>query len=148
MNPAKPELGRVSKKILEGKIQSIREKSQLNQWKNTTSVINWFKGLSDKKKLSFIIFDVEKFYPSIDQNLLQKALLWCRKYVDMSDNEIEVIMAARKAILYMDGEPWAKKGGEIFDVGMGFFDGAEICEIIGLFLLEELEELGCNVGIY
>ena len=31
---------------------------------------------------------------------------------------------------------------------MGFFDGAEICEMVGLFLLEELQELGINVGIY
>ena len=48
----------------------------------------------------------------------------------------------------MNGEPWAKKGGEVFDVGMGFFDGAEVCEIVGLFILEELEALGIKVGIY
>ena len=60
------------------------------------------------------MFDVEKFYPSIDQNLLMAALLWSRKYVDMSDQDIEVILAARKAMLYMNGEPWAKKGGDIF----------------------------------
>ena len=34
------------------------------------------------------------------------------------------------------------KGDEIFDVGMGFFDGAEICELVGLFLLEKLCYLG------
>ena len=111
-------------------------------------MINWFKGLSDKKKLSFIIFDVEIFYPSISKNLLLKTLKWARKYVDLSDDEIEVILAARKAFLYLDGEPWTKKGEDIFDVGMGFFDGAEICEMVGLFLLEELQELGINVGIY
>ena len=44
-----------------------------------------------------------------------KALKWCRKYVDLSDEEIEVVMAARKAMLYVNGEPWAKKGGEVFD---------------------------------
>ena len=59
-----------------------------------------------------------------------------------------MILAARKAFLYLDGEPWTKKGEDIFDVGMGFFDGAEICEMVGLFLLEELQELGINVGIY
>ena len=31
---------------------------------------------------------------------------------------------------------------------MGFFDGAKICELVGLFILEELEQLGINVGIY
>ena len=148
LNPAKPELGRVSKKILDGKLEAIRKSSKLNQWKNTQATINWFRKLKNKKNLAFILFDVEKFYPSINQDLLLKALLWCRKYVEMSDDEIEVIMAARKAMLYMDGEPWAKKGGDIFDVGMGFFDGAEICELIGLFLLEELEGLGIQVGIY
>ena len=132
---------------MDEKIDSIRVQSKLNQLKNTHATTNWFKNLKNKKKLAFIMFNVEKFYPSIDQNLLLKALLWCRKYVDMSDNEIEVIMAARKAILYMDGEPWAKKGGDIFDVCMVFFDGAEICEIIGLFLLE-LEKLHIQVGIY
>ena len=59
-----------------------------------------------------------------------------------------MILAARKAFIYLDGEPWTKKGDEIFDVGMGFFDGAEICELVGLFLLEKLKTLGINVGIY
>jgi hypothetical protein len=148
LNPAKPELGRVSKKILEEKISMIRKKSKLNQWKNTHSVIEWFKGLANKKNLAFIIFDVEKFYPTISKPLLLKTLKWCRKYVELSDEEIEVIMAARMAMLYMEGEPWAKKGGDIFDVGMGFFDGAEICELIGLYILEELEKLDIQVGIY
>ena len=31
---------------------------------------------------------------------------------------------------------------------MGSFDGAECCEIVGLFLLSELQELGVEVGIY
>ena len=48
----------------------------------------------------------------------------------------------------MNGEPWSKKGGGIFDVGMGFFDGAEVCELVGLFLLNELAELGIILGIY
>ena len=148
LNPAKPELGRVSKRILEEKIRIIREKSQLNQWKNTISVINWFKQLKNKKNLAFILFDVEKFYPSITKTLLMKALKWSRKYVEISDEDIEVIMAARKAMLYMNGEPWAKKGGEVFDVGMGFFDGAEVCELTGLYILEELEDLDIDVGIY
>ena len=83
--------------------------------------------------------------PPIGKPLLVKTLKWARKYVDISDQEIEVILASRMAMLYVDGEPWAKKGADIFDVGIGFFDGAEL---IGLFILEELEELGIEVGIY
>ena len=77
---------------MDEKIDSIRVQSKLNQLKNTHATTNWFKNLKNKKKLAFIMFNVEKFYPSIDQNLLLKALLWCTKYVDMSDDEIEVII--------------------------------------------------------
>ena len=85
---------------------------------------------------------MEKFYPSISKDLLLSALKWARKYAEISDDEIEIILAARKTFIFVDGEPWTKKGEEIFDVGMGFFDGAEVCEIVGLFMLEKLQELG------
>ena len=43
-----------------------------------------------------------------------------------------------------------KKTGENFDVAMGSFDGAEICELVRLFLLDQLANvLGKeNVGFY
>ena len=31
---------------------------------------------------------------------------------------------------------------------MGSFDGAEICELVGLFLLSELSGLGIDIGLY
>ena len=48
LNPAKPEIGRVSKRILDEKIKVIRNISKLNQWKNTQATINWFKNLKNK----------------------------------------------------------------------------------------------------
>ena len=111
-------------------------------------MINWFKNLKNKKKLKFIIFDVENFYPSIDEALLLKSIEWSKNFIDFSEDEIEVVLAARRATLYMNGEPWSKKEGGLFDVGMGFYDGAEICELVGLFILNELREIGINLGIY
>ena len=110
--------------------------------------IEWFKALENKENMSFIIFDVEKFYPSISKELLVSSLQWSRNYTKVTDEEIDVILAARKAFVYVDGEPWTKKGNDIFDVGMGFFDGAEVCEIVGLFMLDKLQKLGINLGIY
>ena len=150
MNPAKPELGKVSKKIFEKKIMQIRKVSGLHSWKNTDAVIDWFKNLRNKKNMRFIVFDVEKFYPSISKELLVQAVKWARKYVDISDEEIDVVMKSRMAMMFVDGSPWVKKDGELFDVGMGFFDGAECCEIVGLFLLAEMKENGIvtETGIY
>ena len=35
-----------------------------------------------------------------------------------------------------------------FDVTMGSFDGAEVCELVGLYLLSQLQHLAMNVGLY
>ena len=39
LNPTKSELGKISKKMLTKIISTVKEKSNLNQWKNTQSVI-------------------------------------------------------------------------------------------------------------
>ena len=43
-----------------------------------------------------------------------------------------------------------KKGGDIFDVAMGAYDGAEVCELVGTFLLEKISEIcnKSNIGLY
>ena len=43
INPAKSELDLVSKKIIERINNTIRNKTRVNQWKNSASVIEWFK---------------------------------------------------------------------------------------------------------
>ena len=43
INPAKSELGKISKNILEEINTKLRSTSGLNQWKSTKSVIEWFK---------------------------------------------------------------------------------------------------------
>ena len=44
---------------------------------------------------------------------------------------------ARKSLLFNEGGTWMKKDG-LFDVTMGAYDGAEICELIGIFLLDKI----------
>ena len=44
----------------------------------------------------------------------------------------------------MDGDFWTKKGDSNFDISQGAFDTAEVCDIVGLFLLSELEKLNIN----
>ena len=53
----------------------------------------------------------------------------------INNQDTETILAARRSFLYHQDEPWVKIGSEDFDVPMGSFDGAEICEIVGLYLL-------------
>ena len=60
-------------------------------------------------------------------------------------------MHCRKSLLFDNETAWTKKNhSDIFDVTMGSFDGAEVCELIGLFLLNNLSEKygKNNVGLY
>ena len=40
--------------------------------------------------------------------------------------------------------------GNIFDVAMGAYDGAEVCELVGTFLLEKISEIciKSNIELY
>ena len=79
--------------------------------------------------------------------LLENAIKWAKDFVDISEDEM-TITQTKKSLLFNGGNPWTKKGDTNFDVAMGVYDGAETCDIVGLFLLSEMKDLNLNVGIY
>ena len=49
-------------------------------------------------------------------------------------------MQSRKTLLFSDGETWVKKDDEDdFDVPMGCYNGAEVCKVVGTYLLNQLQ---------
>ncbi len=138
INPAKSEIGRISKQILEKINTTIRTKTALNQWKNSLSVIDWYKKIQNKHQHTFIIFDIESFYPSISKKLLSDAISFAKTYCNITEQDADIIMHARKSLLFNKGTTWVKKDNNMFDVTMGSYDGAEICELVGLFILKQL----------
>eukprot|EP00795_Rhopilema_esculentum_P006594 gene6594-biopygen8103 len=150
INPAKSEIGRISKQILDRINTTIRNQTTLNQWKNTSSVINWFNSIPNKHQHTFVIFDIENFYPSITEKLLTDSISFAKKYCKITEKDTNIIMHARKSLLFSKGNTWTKKDSHMFDVTMGSFDGAEICELVGLFILNKLgAKYGKdNIGLY
>ena len=150
LNPAKNEVGRISEVILDSINKELRNILMLNQWKNTTEVINWFKCIKNKPKYKFVVFDVKDFYPSIKQTLLTKALEFAKLHVNIKSIDYDIIIHARKSLLYCNGDPWLKKESGLFDVTMGAYDGAEVCELVGIYLLVFLSSkyLKQNIGLY
>ena len=86
----------------------IRMKSTLNQFQNTSEVIEWFKNLKQKPKSSFLKFDIQEFYPSITKDLLLKALEYAKSFVHIDENTIKVIMHSRKCLLFEGKNIWIK----------------------------------------
>jgi hypothetical protein len=60
-NPAKSELGKISKITLDNINSQIRKRTKVNQWKNSLSVIDWFNNIKNKPRHSFLTFDIAEF---------------------------------------------------------------------------------------
>ena len=151
LNPGKNELGKISKAILEKAIKEIRAKSSLTQWKNSYDVIAWFNNIKHKNTKCFVNFDIVSFYPSIKEEHLIKAVNFARTYTNITDNDINLIKHTCDTILTYNNKIWIKKDNNtLFDVPMGSFFGAELCDIIGLYALNHLKSLykDNEVGLY
>ncbi|KAK3749995.1 hypothetical protein QZH41_000415 [Actinostola sp. cb2023] len=150
INPSKPEIGRVSKQILEKINRQLVDITKVNQWKNTASMLQWYKQITNKRDSSFICFDVVEFYPSISEVLLNRALDFASKYVTISADDRQIIIHAKRSLLFNNGDQWGKKTSNmLFDITMGSYDGAETCELVGCYLLSKLKQIsGNDIGLY
>ena len=151
INPSKSELGKVSKIILDDINNRLRSKLHVNQWQNSTSVIDWFNFIINKPSHVFLSFDIVEFYPSISESLLDEVIAWGKSLTNIPDDQLAVIKHARKSLLFYNDKTWVKNNDQsLFDVTMGSYDGAEICELVGLFMLNKLAQRfgGDNVGLY
>ena len=64
---------------------------------------------------------------------------------------INIIHQSRKSLVFDKTSVWVKKGNNsLFDSIDGIFNGAEICEVVGLFLLNRLSTVidKSSVGLY
>ena len=129
-------------------MSAVKEKTGLQLWKNTESVISWFKSLPNKQQLKFIQFDLCEFYPSITYEIIKKAIEFARNYVTISDDDEKLFFQTKKSFLFHDNQPWIKKQNSECDVTMGSFDGAETCELCDLYLLSLLVKVIPDLGIY
>ena len=102
--------------ILDNINMKLFQATKMNQWKNTVSAIKSFNSLKDKHLMKFLMFDIKDFYPSITQDLLNKALNFASEYIYISKCDIDVINHARKSLLFDGSNTWIKKQGGLFDV--------------------------------
>ena len=137
INSAKSEIGIVRKHHIDQINKPIREKLNVNQWRDTQAVMAWFKNIKSKSNSSFIKFDIVNFYPSISKELLLKVINFAKSVFT-------------KALLFNENDVYVKKENPDFDVTMGSYDRAEVCELVGLYILDILtKEFGRNkIGLY
>ena len=78
----------------------------------------------------FIQYDIESFYPSISESLLDHAIEFAQRRVEIEQDDINIIKHSRQSLLFcQEGEVWKRKDS-LFDVTVGAPDGAEVCELV------------------
>ena len=111
INPTKSNLGKVSKVILEEINEKIRAKLDVNQWKNSQTVIEWFESINDKCNHTFVSFDIVESYPSVTEELLNHVIKWAKSITPISEDYISIIKHARKSLLSNGETYWVKRNG-------------------------------------
>ena len=74
--------------------------------------------------------------------------IWAASLVEITEEDKELFLYTKMSILVSDNTSWVKKGDTNFDVTMGAWDGAEACDLVGLYLLSKLQHLPIKVGAY
>ena len=105
LNPNKGNMGKVSKDILQSMNDRLRELTKYSQWKSSAEVIKWFDEIKNKERASFIQFDIDKFYPSISEDLLNTALDWASELVEISVQQRHIISSTKQNLLCENGSP-------------------------------------------
>ena len=99
-----------------------------------------FKATKNKQQCTFIVFDIDSFYPSISLDLFDKALKFVKEIIPIADSDLKIMMHSRKTLLFHENEPWIKRKGDVnFDVPTGCLDGAEACDLTGFCILSKIK---------
>ena len=91
INPAKNELGRISKLILDQINKKISQKFELNQWKITDIVNDWSKQIKNKHLYQFATFDIKEFYLSITESLLKNNINFAEQHQNIRNRQMNNI---------------------------------------------------------
>ena len=84
--------------------QKFLSVTEVNQWKNSHSVIEWFKNIRNKSNASFFVFDIESFYHSISLKLLEDAINFAKTVCNISERDTSINMQARRTLFFNNGD--------------------------------------------
>ena len=84
-------------------------------------------------------------------NILHQTRKFAKQHTNIDKNDLRIINHYRKLLLFSDNKTRKKKlTDSYFVVTMGSFDGAEICELVRLYIHSKLEKIlpKSNFGLY
>ena len=82
---------------------------------------------------------------------MTSAVEFAKRFTAIISTETEIIIKAKHTLLFHDNTPWKKANtGDLFDVTMSCYDGAETGELVGTYILNEISSIvpKGNIGVY
>ena len=81
---------------------------------------------------------------------MKQYLDFVEKHIKVSSENKAIIKHARKSLLHNKQQTWIKKESELFDVTMGAYDGAEVCELVEILIAYQVSRKynRNNKGVY
>ena len=61
--------------------------------------------------------------------------------INLDDRDKKIIYQSHYSLLFNQEQTWMKTGSDLFDVLMGAYDGAEVCELIGIYIFIEFARM-------
>ena len=117
---------------------------------NWDNVISWFNNIEDKPQKCFINFHIKDFYPSIKKDHLINAIKFDKKFTKFTNEEIEVLIHICQTIVCYHNTI-GNKLNKYIDIAMGsFHGGAEVYNIVGLFIQTKISPIvgPSNIRLY
>ena len=85
---------------------------------------------------------MKEFYPSITEKISEDVITFAKTFISITNLDLRIIKHFRRSLLFSKEEIWKKKSTtSCFDATMGSYDGAEICELVGVYILSRTETI-------
>ena len=94
----------ITKNFYKNVNQKLLSVTEVNRWKNSHSVIEWFKNIRNKSNASIFVFDIESFYHSISLKLLEDAINFAKTVCNISGRDASINMQARRTLFFNNGD--------------------------------------------
>ena len=90
------------------------------------------------------------FYPSISKEVLIDSINYVKNYVEITDEQYQIILACRKTVFKKNDSTRIKNGLNNFDVTMAGYGSAQIADLVGLYISNILSGIvdPIQIGLY
>lgn len=119
--------------------------------KGSPTIKSTLNSSKPNRKTYYQIKLIQPSISSISSNLFKESLEFARQFIQISDDDLPIMIQTPKTLLFKNITPQIKKtSDEDFEVPMGYSDNTEVYELVGTYIQNKLTNIINTeyVGLY